>query len=67
MQPLRPVEYRSVDQETHEVLAFIARRLRSDPIVLMAAVRDGFDRAFGGTDILRSQLSRLDNICYERC
>ena len=50
-----------LDQATYDVLAFVVRRLRSDPIVLMAAIRDGFDRTFGGTDIERLRLARLDN------
>ena len=31
-----------LDRPTMEVLAFVARRLQSDPIVLLAAVRDGY-------------------------
>lgn len=50
-----------LDRETCDVLAFVARRLRSDPVVLMAAMRDGFDRPFQGTDIHRVHLARLDN------
>lgn len=55
-----------LDQETYEVLAFVARRVRSDPIVLMAAIRDGFDRIFGGAEIERLRLSRLGNDDAER-
>lgn len=55
-----------LDQETCDVLAFVARRLRSDPVVLMAAVRDGFDRPFEGTDIHRVRLARLDHSDAER-
>jgi hypothetical protein len=32
-----------IDQASGDVLAFIGRRLQSDPIVLLAAVRDGYD------------------------
>ena len=31
-----------LDRPTTEVLAFVARRLRSDPVVLLAAVREGY-------------------------
>jgi len=31
-----------LDRPTTEVLAFVARRLQSDPIVLLAAVREGY-------------------------
>jgi DNA-binding CsgD family transcriptional regulator len=43
------------------VLAFISRRLGSDPIALVAAMRDGFDRSLGDGDTLRHRLSRLDD------
>ncbi len=39
----------------------MARRLQSDPVALMAAIREGFDHPFGGTDIIRLRLSRLNN------
>lgn len=32
-----------LDQPTADVLAFIARRVESDPIVVVAAIRDGYD------------------------
>jgi predicted ATPase len=34
-----------LDPPTAEVLAFIARRLESDPVVLLAATRDGYPSA----------------------
>jgi DNA-binding CsgD family transcriptional regulator len=50
-----------LDQETCDILAFVARRLRSDPIVLMAAIREGFGHPFGGAEITRVRLARLNN------
>jgi DNA-binding CsgD family transcriptional regulator len=48
-----------LDEATYEVLAFISRRLSSDPIVLFAAMRDGFDRLFDDPSHLRLRLSGL--------
>lgn len=50
-----------LDQETYDVLSFISRRLSSDPIILLVAIRDGFDRPFGDADTLRLRLSELDD------
>jgi DNA-binding CsgD family transcriptional regulator len=50
-----------LDQATFEVLAFISRRLGSDPVVLLLAMRDGFDRPFGDASTLRHRLSALDD------
>lgn len=36
-----------LDRPSAEVLAFVARRLQSDPIVLLAAVRDGYSSPLG--------------------
>jgi len=55
-----------LDQATHEVLAFVSRRLSSDPVVLLVAMRDGFDRSFGDDSTLRLQLSGLDDADAER-
>lgn len=49
-----------LDEATYEVLAFISRRLSSDPIVLFVAMRDGFDRLFDDPSHLRLRLSGLD-------
>ncbi|SNY72211.1 ATP-binding protein [Paractinoplanes atraurantiacus] len=47
-----------LDEASAEVLGFVARRLDADPILLLAAVRDGFPSAFGaGLPVLR--LERL--------
>lgn len=50
-----------LDQATHEVLAFVSRRLGSDPIVLLVAMRDGFDRSLGDASTLRHRLAGLDD------
>ncbi len=55
-----------LDQETYDVLAFVSRRLSSDPIVLVTAIRDGFSRSFGDADTLRHRLSGLDDAAAER-
>ena len=55
-----------LDQPTYDVLAFVARRLSSDPIVLLAAMRDGFNRSFGDAGTLRHRLSGLNVIDAER-
>ena len=43
-----------LDPPTAEALAFVARRLESDPIVLILAIRDGF-----GSPILGSRIAEL--------
>jgi DNA-binding CsgD family transcriptional regulator len=55
-----------LDQATFDVLAFISRRLSSDPIVLLLAMRDGFNRSFGDASTLRHRLPRLDDAAAER-
>ena len=49
-----------LDQPTYDVLAFVSRRLSSDPVVLVVAIRDGFNRSFGDADTVRVRPSRLD-------
>src|ERR1700749_3855486 len=55
-----------LDHATYEVLAFVSRRLSSDPVVLLVAIRDGVDRSFGDVSTLRLQLSGLDDADAER-
>jgi DNA-binding CsgD family transcriptional regulator len=50
-----------LDQATYEVLSFISRRLSADPVVLLVAMRDGFNRPFGDASTLRHRLSDLDD------
>ncbi|MGY8664275.1 ATP-binding protein, partial [Bradyrhizobium sp. UFLA05-109] len=55
-----------LDQATFDVLAFVSRRLSSDPIVLLVAMRDGFSRSFGDASTIRHRLSGLDDADAER-
>jgi DNA-binding CsgD family transcriptional regulator len=48
-----------LDEATRDVLSFVSRRLRSDPIVLLLAVREGFDFPFGDADTLRHVVPAL--------
>ncbi|MFK4500798.1 DNA-binding CsgD family transcriptional regulator/tetratricopeptide (TPR) repeat protein [Bradyrhizobium japonicum] len=49
-----------LDQATFEVLAFVSRRLSSDPIVLVVAMRDDFKSPLGDASAQRLRLSGLD-------
>jgi hypothetical protein len=42
VRPLLAEDAQWLDRPTTEVLAFVARRLQSDPVVLLAAVREGY-------------------------
>ncbi|MEK1886455.1 MAG: AAA family ATPase [Phyllobacterium sp.] len=55
-----------LDEATYDVLAFISRRLSSDPVVLLVAMRDGFNRSFGDASTLWLRLSGLDDADAER-
>jgi len=48
-----------LDEATRDVLSFVSRRLRSDPVVLLLAVREGFDFPFGDADTLRHVVPAL--------
>lgn len=48
-----------LDEATYEVLAFISRRLTSDPVLLFVGMRDGFERLFDDAANLRLRLSGL--------
>ena len=49
-----------LDRSTAEVLAFVARRLECEPIVLVAAIRDGFETPLGGAGLAPMHLEPLD-------
>jgi DNA-binding CsgD family transcriptional regulator len=51
-----------LDEPTREVLAFVARRLESDPIVLLAAVRDGDRRMRDDVAMVELVVEALDGI-----
>jgi DNA-binding CsgD family transcriptional regulator len=48
-----------LDEATREVLSFVSRRLNSDCIVLLLALREGFDLPFGDADTLRHVIPAL--------
>ncbi len=50
-----------LDRPTSEVLAFLARRIESDPIVLVAAIRDGYAAVLGEAGLPELQLAGLDD------
>ena len=49
-----------LDQPSVDVLGFVARRLESDPIVLLAAARDGYLSGFGAGELPELRLQPLD-------
>ena len=50
-----------LDRPTSEVLAFIARRIESDPVVLLAAIRDGYSSVLGDAGLPERRLVGLDD------
>lgn len=50
-----------LDQETYDVLAFVSRRLSSDPVGLLVAMREDANRSFGDASTLRLRLSGLSD------
>jgi DNA-binding CsgD family transcriptional regulator len=51
-----------LDETTRQVLSFVSRRLRSDPIVLLLALREGFELPFGDADTLRHIVPALSEV-----
>ena len=49
-----------LDEPTAQVLAFVARRIESDPVLLLAAMRDGYPAAFADAGLPEHRLSPLD-------
>ena len=49
-----------LDRPSSDVLAFVARRLESDPIVLLAATRDGFPSSLVDAGLPEHRLNTLD-------
>lgn len=49
-----------LDAATCQVLGFLARRLHSDPILLLATVRDGYGTALDEIDAVEIELEGLD-------
>ena len=50
-----------LDPPTAEVLAFVARRIESDPVVLLAATRDGYPSALADAGLPEHRLAGLDD------
>jgi DNA-binding CsgD family transcriptional regulator len=50
-----------LDRPTSEVLAFLARRIESDPIILLAATRDGYASVLGDAGLPEHRLAGLDD------
>jgi DNA-binding CsgD family transcriptional regulator len=51
-----------LDQPSVDVLTFVARRLESDPIILLAAVREGYPTAFRPGELPELTLQPLDPV-----
>ena len=49
-----------LDQPSVDVLGFVARRLECDPIVLLAAAREGYPNVFGAGELPELRLRPLD-------
>jgi DNA-binding CsgD family transcriptional regulator len=55
-----------LDAPSAEVLGFVARRVESDPIILLAATRDGYRSALGDAGLPELRLAPLDPADAER-
>jgi hypothetical protein len=51
-----------LDRPTAEALAFVARRIESDPIILLAATRDGYPSVLGDAGLPEHRLGGLDDM-----
>jgi DNA-binding CsgD family transcriptional regulator len=50
-----------LDPPTADVLAFVARRIESDPVLLLAAARDGYPSALADAGLPQLRLAGLDD------
>jgi DNA-binding CsgD family transcriptional regulator len=50
-----------LDRPTSDALAFVARRIESDPIVMLAAARDGYPSVLGDAGLPEHMLAGLDD------
>jgi DNA-binding CsgD family transcriptional regulator len=50
-----------LDRPTADVLAFVARRIESDPVVLLVATRDGYASVLGEAGLPEHRLGGLDD------
>jgi DNA-binding CsgD family transcriptional regulator len=51
-----------LDPPTADVLAFVGRRLQSDPIILLAAIREGYEKSPLGSGLPELRLDGLDEV-----
>src|SRR5215831_12486549 len=51
-----------LDPPTSDVLAFVARRIESDPIILLAATRGGYPSVLGDAGVPERTVSGLDDV-----
>src|SRR5215467_15935052 len=51
-----------LDRPTSDVLAFVARRIESDPVVLLAATREGYPSVLGDAGVPERRVSGLDDV-----
>jgi hypothetical protein len=54
-----------LDRPTADVLAFVARRIESDPVLLLAAVRDGYPSPLTDGSLPEDRLTGLDGTTAE--
>src|SRR5262249_11182361 len=54
-----------LDRPTSEVLAFVARRIESDPIILLAAIRDGYPSVLAEAGLPELRLAGLSDATAE--
>jgi DNA-binding CsgD family transcriptional regulator len=50
-----------LDDSSRDVLAFVARRLESDPVILLMTIRDGYEHVLGAVALPEMQLVGLDD------
>jgi DNA-binding CsgD family transcriptional regulator len=50
-----------LDRPTADVLAFVARRIESDPVIMLAAARDGYPSVLGDVGLPELRLAGLDD------
>jgi AAA ATPase-like protein len=50
-----------LDRPTLDVLAFVARRIESDPVILLAAAREGYPSVLGDAGLPEHRLAGLDD------
>jgi hypothetical protein len=50
-----------LDRPSSDVLAFVARRIESDPIVVLVAIRDGYPSALGEVGLPEHEVAGLDD------